>query len=93
MSEDTFRFAPSVEGGPSQHEDPRLALMAVCVRQQAAAGFRNLIDIRQAACPECGAPGFNTGWGIFAYTCGAETLTDEDGGFAEPCGAASETGR
>lgn len=81
----SFRFAPSVEGGPSLHTDERIALLAVCVALQQGAGFRNYIDIREFNCPTCNASGFNTGWGVSRYTCGAEWHHDEEGTCAEPC--------
>lgn len=60
--------------------DPRLALLAGCVADQQRAGFGNHIDLREARCPDCKEPGFNTGHGFWVFTCGAETLTD-----GEPC--------
>jgi hypothetical protein len=59
-------------------DDERLSLMAACIKAQQDAGFRELIDIRQAECPKCQAPGFNTGWGYLAYTCGAELTGGTD---------------
>ena len=88
-TEEVYRFAKSAEDAPSQHTDERLALMAVCVAQQQAAGFGTYIDIRQGECPECAAPGFNTGWGVWRFTCGAELHGDS--GVAEPCGVDSSS--
>ena len=70
-------------GVPNLADDERLAMMASCVVNQQAAGFRNYIDLRQAACPDCGRAGFNTGWGFFKYVCGAEILSD--GEVSEQC--------
>jgi len=56
--------------------DPRLALLATCIVSQQAAGFREAVDLRESKCPDCGSPGFNTGWGAWVFTCGAEWLTD-----------------
>jgi hypothetical protein len=65
-------------------DDPRLALLAACVaNQHTYGGFRDVIDARQSACPDCAAPGFNTGMGVWVFTCGAERLSDGDP--AEPC--------
>jgi hypothetical protein len=67
-------------------DDPRLSLLAACVANQCTyAGFgrQGVIDARQSACPDCGAPGFNTGMGVWVFTCGAERLSDGDP--AEPC--------
>ena len=69
--------------------DPRLACLAVCVVNQQAAGFRNAIDIREATCPDCKASGFNTGWGFWRFSCGAEILIG--GEFGEPCGAREDS--
>lgn len=86
----TFRFLKAGRewaesgGGPNHADNPKLALMAVCVANQQKAGFGPVIDIREAPCPNCRAPGFNTGWGFFQHTCGAEVLAGEDGGFSEP---------
>lgn len=44
-----------------------------------------LIDNRVATCPDCGAPGMNTCWGYWAFTCGAEIGTDGEPN--EACGA------
>lgn len=78
-----YRFAKSVEGAPSLHTDPKIALLACCVADQQRAGFKEYLDLRQFECPVCDAPGFNTGWGVVAYTCGAEY--HGDGEAANPC--------
>jgi hypothetical protein len=44
----------------------------------------SLIDNRVVECPDCKAPGMNTCWGYWAYTCGAEVLSDGDQ--IKPCG-------
>lgn len=56
--------------------DRRLKLLACCIVEQQRAGFGDVVDLRQWPCPACKAPGFNTGWGFFAHTCGAEVLSD-----------------
>jgi hypothetical protein len=84
MSDDeNFRFAPDGEGTVNLASDERLALLAVCVAHQQKAGFRAYLDLRQASCPDCGAPGFNTGWGAWMHTCGSEW--NGDGEQFEPC--------
>lgn len=80
-----FRFAADEAGAPSLHHDARLALLACCVATQQAAGFRDYIDLRQGECPDCKAAGFNTGWGVWQFTCGGEAFPD--GEEATPCGA------
>lgn len=42
-----------------------------------------LIDNRVTVCPSCGAPGMNTCWGYWLFTCGAEVGSDGDE--TEPC--------
>ena len=42
-----------------------------------------LIDNRVINCPSCRAPGMNTCWGYWAFTCGAEVGSDGD--MSEPC--------
>lgn len=59
-------------------DEPRLALLAVCIAEQQHAGFRDHLDLRQAACPDCNSPGFNTGWGYWLFVCGTEILTSGD---------------
>lgn len=86
MSEDhEIRFLKNDDGTPGLEVDERLALLAVCVVSQQAAGFKDVVDLREAHCPQCSAPGFNTGWGVWKFTCGAEVHTDEEGTFAEHC--------
>lgn len=72
MSEDTYRF---MAGEGDLSGQPRDALLAVCIAQQQAAGFGHVIDLRLAPCPDCKAPGFNTGWGFWRHVCGAEILS------------------
>ncbi|MCP5087904.1 MAG: hypothetical protein GY952_14015 [Rhodobacteraceae bacterium] len=71
-------------GGGDLSEDPKLALLATCIINQQRAGFKNVVDLREELCPDCNAPGFNTGWGFLRFTCGAEILSC--GEEAEPCG-------
>jgi hypothetical protein len=92
MTDDTIEYKFMVggteDGWIANHaNDPKLALLACCVASQQTAGFRNVIDLREALCPECKASGFNTGWGVFRYSCGGETHNDDEGTWAEPCGA------
>lgn len=42
-----------------------------------------LIDNRVAHCPVCAAPGMNTCWGYWAFTCGSEV--GSDGEFTGDC--------
>lgn len=87
--EQSFRFAPIVEanGFTKAPDQDRLDCLAYCIASQQGAGFMDFIDTRTAHCPECGAPGWNTGWGYFRHVCGAEIGGGEDGVFLEPCGA------
>ncbi len=57
--------------------DERLKLLAVCVLHQQNAGFRNVIDMREAHCL-CGASAFNTGWGYWLAECGTEISADAE---------------
>ncbi len=61
-------------------DDPTMKCLATCIVSQQAAGFKTkrgpLVDLRQMACPTCGSPGFNTGWGYFLFSCGEEVLSD-----------------
>lgn len=43
----------------------------------------DLIDRRVTICGKCGAPGMNTCWGVWGFTCGAEVFPD--GEVCEPC--------
>lgn len=85
--EATFRFAEvdRSEIGEVRNlaEDPVIACLLTAVANQQAAGFKNYIDARQAPCPTCGKPGFNTGWGFWQFVCGAEFHAD--GTPCEPC--------
>lgn len=86
MTDGAWRFLRSQEADDTTNlaDDPRIALLAGCVaNQQRNAGFGLTIDIREAKCPACRAPGFNTGMGFWAHTCGAEYLAS--GETAEPC--------
>lgn len=82
---DAFRFAEDAEGTTNLANDERLALFAVSISRQQMAGFGSYLDCRQVECPECGAPGFNSGWGFWAFACGGELLTDGES-WDEPCG-------
>lgn len=73
-----------LEGEGDQSADERLALMAACIVNQQHAGFKNTVDLRQATCHDCGAAGFNTGWGFYKFACGAEVTSG--GESSEPCG-------
>ena len=82
------------EGCANLADDPKIALIAACIVMQQAAGFRDkkgnaVVDLRQINCPDCDAPGFNTGWGCFLFQCGAEIITGDDATMTEPCGAKS----
>lgn len=85
--DDRWLFLRAKEGDnmTDNASDARLSLMAACVaNQQRFAGFKSVIDIREAQCPDCKAPGFNTGMGVWLFTCGAEILS---GGTPDvPCG-------
>jgi hypothetical protein len=52
-----------------------MSLLDECLETQKAAGFPRE-DRRKIECRECGAPGFNSGWGYWRFECGAEILTD-----------------
>jgi hypothetical protein len=88
---EVYHFAKLAEGdeGIDASSDTRCAILAVCVADQQRAGFKSYIDLRQASCPDCTAPGFNTGWGFWRFACGAEILSD--GEPCEPCGDKSES--
>lgn len=47
---------------------------------------KDIVDKRIVECPNCGAPGMNTCWGYWAFTCCAEVLVDDEG-YVEGCGA------
>jgi hypothetical protein len=83
-TEITYRFAPAEDESVTDlSKDHRLAMLACCVASQQSAGFRDWIDIREAKCPDCNAPGFNTGWGVWRFACNAEIHSD--GEPCEPC--------
>jgi hypothetical protein len=81
---DTIDQISFINGEGDLSSDERIACLATCVVSQQSAGFRNVIDIREAHCPDCTASGFNTGWGYWSFACGAEILTD--GEPSERCG-------
>lgn len=81
---DEFRF---LAGAGDLSGDERISLLAGCIANQQRAGFRDAIDIREAHCPHCDAPGFNTGWGFYRFTCGLEVLSD--GEESSGCGRAT----
>lgn len=87
MSEITYQFLPlddEESGSINLADDPKLALLAVSIASQQSAGFKEYLDLREVHCPDCGAAGFNTGWGYWHFVCGAEILSD--GEPSEPCG-------
>ncbi|MCK6440360.1 MAG: hypothetical protein L6Q71_09195 [Planctomycetes bacterium] len=71
-------------------ESPDMRLLATCVVSQQRAGFRDVVDLRVCRCPDCNSKGFNTGWGYWLFSCGAEILSDGTPG--EPCSAKQATG-
>lgn len=87
--EEVWRFMEVHEGDRlvDLSKDPVFACLAVAVATQCtSAGFgkRLVIDIRQARCQNCEAPGFNTGMGFWLHSCGAEILSS--GEVCKPCG-------
>lgn len=70
-------------------DDNKIRLLACCVVTQQEAGFGATIDLREVPCSNCKAPGFNTGWGYWAHTCGATTLTDGEPDEACPAAKAA----
>ena len=76
---DRYKFLKGgLDQGFSQNysDDVKMRLFACCVVSQQEAGFGSTIDLRETKCPRCDASGFNTGWGYWAFTCGAEILSD-----------------
>lgn len=79
-----------LRGGPAQGfpinyaDDSKMRLFACCIVLQQEANFGSTLDLREVHCAKCKSPGFNTGWGYWAHTCGAETMTDGEEG--KPCG-------
>lgn len=74
-----FMVARPDSGTTDRSDDPKLACLAVAVATQVtAAGFqrRLMIDLREAPCPDCKAPGYNTGMGFWMHACGSEWLSD-----------------
>jgi hypothetical protein len=88
MTDFTFLASSEDDGTTNLATDLRLQLLACCVANQQAAGFKNVIDLRQLECPNCRMPGFNTGWGFARYACGAEILPD--GTESERCSGFTE---
>ena len=60
--------------------DERVTLLAVSVARQQSAGFKNVIDLQQWECPDCGGPGFNSGWGVIDFVCGGELVGEDFSG-------------
>ena len=81
MSDVPIRFA---KGEGDLSSDPRIACLAASIVSQQAAGFGSYVDARETKCPDCGASGFNTGWGVWQFSCGGAIHTD--GEPADPCG-------
>lgn len=80
----SFMKGAPAQGFPANYaDDPKMRLFACCIVTQQEAGFGATLDLREVRCETCKAPGFNTGWGYWAHTCGAETLTD--GEESQPC--------
>jgi len=82
------KFMRGSDGGTNLADDPKLSLLATCVISQQSAGLTDkkgnpVADLREALCPTCSAPGFNTGWGYWKHTCGAEVCSD--GEESAPC--------
>ena len=82
------KFMRGATGETNLADDPKLALLATCLISQQAAGFKDakgkpVADLREALCPQCSAPGFNTGWGYWKHICGAEICSD--GEESVPC--------
>jgi len=59
-------------------------LLAECVLSQNEAGF-SVPDVGEFPCTECGAVGFNTGWGYQKHLCGGERVNDPE--YSSECGA------
>lgn len=85
-----MRFAEhtEIDAAPDQL---RLNALAAAVVNQQAAGFGEYIDTREVHCANCGASGFNTGWGYWHFSCGLELLSDGEGE-CSPCAAPPTTG-
>jgi hypothetical protein len=71
-----MRFADHNEDAPSASDQERLDCLAACIVNQQNAGFGSYLDVREMHCADCGASGFNTGWGFWEFACGLEVLTD-----------------
>ena len=80
-----YQFAKAEEGSgfTDLSTDPLASILAVCIASQQSANFGNHLDVRRTDCPDCGAPGFNGGWGALLFSCGAEIV---DGDMSESCG-------
>lgn len=80
--EKVYRFMPVAAEDAGHVEDLSQSavhrILAVCIATQQRAGFRELLDMRLLKCPDCGAPGFNSGWGYWQFECGNEVLNGED---------------
>jgi hypothetical protein len=50
-------------------------ILEECLASQKKAGFKQE-DRRSVPCPMCTSPGYNTGWGWWAFECGGEVLSD-----------------
>lgn len=81
---EAIRFAECSEEMPRAADQERLDCLAAAVLNQQRAGFKSYVDTREAKCADCGASGFNTGWGFWHFACGLEILSD--GEPREPCG-------
>lgn len=69
---------PSVENLAT---DGKMRLLASCIISQQNAGFKDakgkpVADMRVLRCANCGAHGYNTGWGYWKFECGAEQMPD-----------------
>lgn len=81
---EAIRFAEFTDEMPRSDDQERLDCLAAAVLNQQRAGFKSYVDTREAKCADCGASGFNTGWGFWHFACGMEILSDGEPG--EPCG-------
>lgn len=71
-----FRFADHSEECPPSADQERLDCLAAAIANQQAANFGTYLDVRELNCADCGASGFNTGWGFWQFSCGLEVLSD-----------------
>ena len=88
MSDDgeKIRFAENGDEAPAAADQDRLNALAAAVLNQQRAGFKNYVDAREMKCADCGASGFNTGWGFWQFACGLEVMSD--GEESDLCGNA-----